>query len=200
MSFSSLGSVGARLWATPLRRLQILVLVMGLALAVTVWSLRGQIGSLQAVGYPGVFFLSFLGSVSMVLPVPGLISVCGLSLVLSPFIIGLLAGAGETLGEISGYAVGFGGGAILERRGFYPRLKSWMERRGTLAIFLVSVIPNPFFDIVGIAAGGVRYPILKFLGIVLVGKILKGVMVGYTCYFGITLLPWVELGARAPGG
>ena len=41
-------------------------------------------------GYYGVFMLSFLGSVSMVLPVPGLISMCGLSALLNPILLGSL--------------------------------------------------------------------------------------------------------------
>ena len=185
-------AVITRLWTRPERRLPLLALVLGLGVAIVVWSLRGNISSVKAVGYPGVFFLSLLGSGAMVFPVPGLISVCGASVVLSPLLIGLLAGVGESIGEVSGYAVGYGGGTIVERRRFYSKLKQWMETRGTLVIFLVSIIPNPVFDLVGIAAGGVRYPLPRFLAIVWVGKTLKGVLVAYTCYYGVTLLPWVE--------
>ena len=67
-----------------------------------------------------------------------------------------------------------------------------MERRGLLLIFLVSVIPNPFFDVVGIAAGGVRFPLRRFMLTVWVGKTLKSMMVAYSCFYGVTLLPWVE--------
>ena len=194
MPIGALGSVGvlARLWSTRERRLRLIVLAGGLGIAVTVWLLRGHIPAAEVVGYPGVFFLSFLGSVSMVLPVPGLAALCVLSGKLSPFVLGLLAGVGETLGEISGYAVGYGGGSVIERRGFYPKLKGWMERRGVLVLFLMSLIPNPAFDVVGIAAGSVRFPLARFLITVWAGKTLKGVMVGYTCYYGISLLPWVD--------
>ena len=178
--------------AKPERRVQFLALAVALVVIVALWSLRGYLNSANLVGYPGVFFLSLLGSVSMVLPVPGLISLCSFSLLLNPFVLGLLAGVGEAIGEISGYALGYGGGSIIERRGFYVRLKRWMEQRGTLVIFLVSIVPNPFFDIVGIAAGSVRFPMRRFLVTVWAGKTLKGIMVGYTCYYGVTLLPWVD--------
>ena len=189
-----LGSLEAvtRLWSTPERRLRLLGLVVGLGIIVAVWSLRGRISGVEAVGYPSIFFLSFLGSVALVLPVPGLISVCGLSLSLNPFLIGLVAGVGETLGEISGYAIGYGGGTVIENRRFYPTLRSWMERRGVLVLFVVSLIPNPLFDVVGIAAGSVRFPLAKFFGTVFVGKTLKGIIVAYTCFYGLTLLPWVD--------
>ena len=174
------------------RQVQLLVLVVGLAVAVSVWVLRDHIESLDVVGYPGVFLLSFLGSVSMVLPVPGLISVCATAVVLSPFVLGVLSGVGETLGEVSGYGVGYGGHSFVERHRFYNRLKGWMERRGSLVLFIVSAVPNPAFDLVGIAAGSVRFPLRKFLIMVLAGKLVKGLLVAYTCYFGVRVLPWVE--------
>ena len=176
------------------RRLQLAALLVGLGVIATVWALRGHIASIDpvALGYPGVFFLSLLGSFALVLPVPGLISLCGTSVILNPFVLGLLAGIGETLGETSGYAIGYGGGSVIEKRGFYLKLKQLMERRGILILFLVSLIPNPVFDVVGIAAGGVRFPLLRFLAAVWVGKTLKGIMIGYTCYYSVTLLPWVQ--------
>ena len=183
-----------RLWSGHDRRVQIAVLLLAAAVivAVSVSPLRGYISAIDAVGYPGVFLLSLLGSVSMALPVPGLLSVCGTSVVLDPFLVGVVAGVGETIGEASGYGLGYGGGSVVERHRAYPKVKRWMEERGALVIFAVSVIPNPVFDVVGVAAGAVRYPLLRFFGIVLLGKVLKGVMVAYTCDFGITHLPWVS--------
>ena len=196
MRLAALASVPGlrRLWARPGRRVQVAVLLVAVAMIAAIWSLRGYISDIDvvALGYPGVFLLSLLGSVSMVLPVPGLISVCSVSVVLNPFLIGILAGVGETMGEASGYAVGYGGGSVAERHRAYARAKRWMERRGTLVIFAVSIIPNPLFDVVGIAAGAVRFPLLRFFGTVLAGKVLKGIMVAYTCDYGITLLPWVD--------
>ena len=176
------------------RRIQLVVLLAAVGMIAAVWSLRGYIADIdaEALGYPGVFLLSLLGSASMVLPVPGLISACSVSVLLSPFLVGVVAGIGETLGEVSGYGVGYGGGTVVERHRMYTKVKGWMERRGTLVIFAVSVIPNPVFDVVGIAAGAIRFPLHRFLAIVLVGKLLKGIMVAYTCHYGLTHLPWVD--------
>lgn len=195
MPSGAFGSIGAlsRLWSKPEHRLPLIALVVGLTVIITVSALIGVLTDSVAsmAGYPAVFFLSFLGSVAMVVPVPGLLSVCTFSVTLSPFLIGLLAGLAETIGEISGYAVGYGGGSILEKRAFYPKLKRLMERRGMIVIFIVSLIPNVVFDIVGIAAGSVRYPIKRFLAVVWVGKTLKGIAVGYICFYGLKL-PWVQ--------
>jgi len=173
------------------RLLQIAFLLAGVALVLAAWLLRGAVPDLDTVGYAGVFLLSFLGSAAMVLPVPGLISLCAVSVVLNPFALGMLAATGETIGEISGYAVGYGGRGVVEKSRTYVRIQGWMQKRGWIVIFLVSVIPNPLFDLVGIAAGATRYPMLRFLGIVFAGKTIKGLTIAYTCHYGIKALPWV---------
>ena len=187
----------ARLWSKPERRLQLLGLlglVVGVGITVAVMVLRGRISNIEFVGYPGVFFLSFLGSVSVFLPVPGLIALCGGSiLALNPVILALLASTGETLGELSGYAIGYGGGTVIEKRRFYPRLKGWMERRGTIVMFVVSIIPNPLFDLVGMTAGSVRFPLPRFLAVVWAGKTIKNLIVAYFCIDVVTLLPWINV-------
>ena len=179
----------------PGRTVQFAFLLLGVGLVVAAWLLGSRfsdLSELSNVGYPGVFFLSFLGSAAMVLPVPGLISLCAVSVLLNPLALGLLAATGETLGEISGYAVGFGGGGLVDRSRIYIRIRWWMRKRGWVVILLVSIIPNPLFHLVGIAAGAIRYPMARFLGIVLVGKVIKGLIIAYTCSYGIRALPWVN--------
>ena len=175
-------------------RRSILIIAAVALLVLAVWLGRSWWANVEwrDLGYPGVFLLSFLGSFSMVLPVPGLISLCASGGFLNPYVAGLFAGVGEAIGELSGYAVGYGGKAVVEKHAFYQRVQVWMERRGTLVIFLVSVIPNPIVDVVGIAAGATRYPLFRFLGVVLAGKILKGVAVAYACHAGFQLLPWLD--------
>ena len=186
----------ASLWIRHQRWLPLAALVGAVILAIVAWTLRDHVSPSKVAGYPGVFLVSWFGAVSLVLPVPAMLTVCGLSTTLDPFVLGTLAGVGESLGEWSGYAVGYGGHSIFDRMPFYravrPKFRSWMEKRGTLVLFIVSAIPNPIFDVVGVAAGTVGYPFKRFMAIVLVGKIIKGLLVAYTCHHGVTLLPWVE--------
>ncbi len=58
-----------------------------------------------------------------------------------------------------------------------------MCRRGWLLLFLLAFIPNPVFDLAGVTAGALRYPLERFLAAVLAGKILKFVGFAYTCDF-----------------
>jgi len=110
---------------------------------------------------------------------------------LNPLLVGLIAGSAESVGELSGYYLGYTGRDVLARSRLYQRLESWMRRRGWLLLFVVSLIPNPIFDVVGIAAGALRYPIWGFLAVVWVGKVLKFLVFAYACNAGADWLTGV---------
>ena len=152
----------------------------------TVFLLRNHLPDIRTVGYVGVLVLSFVGSASILVPVPGIAAVCaGPSIVgLSPVIVAIMASVGEAVGELSGYLIGFSGRGFADKSRFYPRIERWMEKRGALVLFLASSFPNPFFDFVGIAGGTLRYPIWRFLIAVWAGKLVKSLLIAYTCFFG----------------
>ena len=163
----------------------ILGIIISFIIGLTI--LPRYISVMDIAGYYGVFALSFLGSASMILPVPGLISMCGVSAILDPILIGIIAAIAETIGELSGYILGVFGSYIIEKKKFYLRLNMLMKNRGYLIIFIFSIIPNPLFDIVGISAGILKFSIFKFLVVVLVGKLLKCVLISLACDFGINM-------------
>lgn len=188
-------------WGPPLpphRRLQLITLGAGLAsvLAVTlVTVLFADVTDVEfwrKIGYPGVFVFSVLGSAGVVFAIPGLVAVCGAGgLELNPIVLGLLSGAGEAVGELSGYAIGYGGKSVIERSELYHTVRRLILRRGMVVLFVVSIIPNPIFDLIGIVAGGVSFPVRRFLIAVWAGKTIKGMAVAYACFYGIKLLPWL---------
>jgi uncharacterized membrane protein YdjX (TVP38/TMEM64 family) len=48
-----------------------------------------------------------------------------------------------------------------------------MSKNGFLTIFVLAVIPNPFFDLAGICSGLAGYPLKKFLLATILGKSVK---------------------------
>ena len=143
---------------------------------------------LQNVGYAGVLAVNVIGSASVIVPVPGLAVVCGASagdVGLNPVLLGLAGGFGSTVGEMSGYLAGYGGNTLIQRSKHYERFRQLVIRNGGMALFVLSVIPNPLFDIAGIAAGSLGYPLKRFLLYVLAGKAIKFVVVAYACRQGI---------------
>jgi membrane protein YqaA with SNARE-associated domain len=105
---------------------------------------------------------------------------------LNPFMVAVVAASAEAVGELTGYLAGMGGSSLFERNRFYLRFKQLFLRYAGLTIVLFSIIPNPLFDIVGVAAGSILYPVRKFLLLVFIGKTIKFGWVGLGCYYGMT--------------
>jgi uncharacterized membrane protein YdjX (TVP38/TMEM64 family) len=150
---------------------------------------RSRMDDLGALGYAGAFLAMLLSNATLVLPAPGLVIVFALGSTLNPILVGLCAGLGATLGEITGYVAGYGGLGILVETPTAVRLNGWMERNGTLTVFALSLIPNPFFDLAGMLAGAGRMSLLRFLAIAFVGKSLQSIGIALA---GALSLGWVE--------
>ena len=146
-------------------------------------------------GYVGVFFIAMAGSATIVLPTPSTVAIFGGAVVLdpvlgipAPLMVGLVAGLGDAIGEFSGYGLGYAGTDLLRQRRIYRTFESWMNRNGILTIFALSTFPNPFFDLVGAAAGGARMPALRFFLACLAGKIVKDLILAYGGSFSVGFL------------
>ncbi|MDA1296552.1 MAG: VTT domain-containing protein [Chloroflexi bacterium] len=136
------------------------------------------------VGYSGVFLINLIGSASVIIPVPGLAAVCAAAapnVGLNMVGIGLLGGTGATIGEITGYLAGYGGHSFVQRSRYYDRVQRLVIRRGAFALFVLAVLPMPLFDVAGIAAGSLGYPVRRFLIWVFFGKIIKSIGTAYAC-------------------
>jgi membrane protein YqaA with SNARE-associated domain len=155
--------------------LRILALILVIGISVFIYLIRGDAEKLLYYGYPGIFILSFLAYATVFLPAPGIAIIFTLA-GLGNFnwvLVGIIAGAGAVLGETVGYLAGFSGQGIIENKGFYLRISNWFQKNVALTILILSTIPNPFFDFVGILAGAFRIPVLSFLFWCWIGETLK---------------------------
>ncbi len=128
----------------------------------------------RTIGYGGVFLMAVIGSFSPVWPLPGSWA-AGLAAAfgLNPLAVALVAGLGEPIGELSGYAAGYGGQIAINKWKRYAQIESWMKRHGGITIFFVSAIPNFFIKLATIAAGALRYPLWRFFLFCWAGKTVK---------------------------
>lgn len=168
-------------------RLLVIVLVVFLSLAIIL--LRGRLVQFRAYGYTGVLLVSLLGNATIILPAPSLAIIFAMGGVLNPLLVGLVAGIGEALGELTGYLAGYGGGVVVEEQALYARLEGGMRRYGLIIIVVLSAIPNPFFDLAGIAAGALRFPLWQFLIACWLGKTIKTTLIAQA---GAHSIPFIE--------
>ena len=171
------------------RYLQIVALLFVMALSVFLIMNRARVAELQGFGYLGIFIVSIIASASIVIPVPSWILVAALGAILNPVLVGIVAGIGGTIGEMTGYLLGYGGRLAIDNVAVYDTMVRWMKRWGSVTIFLLALIPNPFFDVAGAAAGLLRFPIWKFILFGAAGRIPKSIFFAYLGAWGLPFLP-----------
>ncbi len=156
------------------------------------------IRAFEGYGYTGAFLISILGGATIIVPVPMLAVVFALGGVMKsslgplfgPLFVGAAAGLGETLGALIIYMTGHGAGTVLlssngKLKSAYLRMMKLMERRGSLTLFLLSAILNPFFYPAALAAGALKFGIRRYFIICWAGKTIKGLTVAYAGYWGL---------------
>jgi uncharacterized membrane protein YdjX (TVP38/TMEM64 family) len=156
-------------------RVLAILFVIGISAGIILYSDRLQ--SLGAYGYPGLFLLNLLASATLILPAPGLALAFAAGASLNPWLVGLAVGSGSTLGELTGYIAGLSGRDAIKRDRDFERVQGWMRRFGLWAIFVLSLVPNPLFDVAGIISGVTRIPVWKFLAVTWAGKVIKAILV-----------------------
>ena len=186
-----------------LRKWQYWVGGAGIALTVAIvvgvafyWQELRELGQ---YGYLGAFLISVFGGATILAPIPMTPAVFALGTVmkpdfapfLGPVFVGAAAGLGETIGGLTIYMTGYGGGSVFFTRKWgrleavYMRVMGWMERRGSLVLFVLSAVINPFFYPAALTAGAMRFGVKRFFLICLAGKTIKGISVAAAGYWGL---------------
>jgi membrane protein DedA with SNARE-associated domain len=168
--------------------LRILALFAVVGITLYIYSIRNRVEEFAAFGYPGIFLIALLANATVLLPAPGVAVIYAMGAIFNPFGVGLAAGIGGTFGELSGYLAGFSGQAVVERMDIYNQIKPWVDKYGGWAILVLSAIPNPFFDIAGIAAGIAKMPVHSFLLFSGVGQLIKMTAFALAGHYSISLL------------
>ncbi|MBN2122180.1 VTT domain-containing protein [Candidatus Micrarchaeota archaeon] len=147
--------------------------------------LSDRIGEFAEFGYFGAFAISLLGSATILVPVPGWAVVAALSKTLDPLLLGVLAGMGSAIGEMTAYLFGNGVAQLLleKRKKDFEKYREMMRENDFWAIFVLSFLPNPLFDIAGLAAGASKVHWARFLLFCALGRVLRFILFGYAGSF-----------------
>lgn len=132
-------------------------------------------------GYLGVFLISFIGALSVVVPVPYTLAYYYLGTTLDPLLIAIAGGLGSAVGEISGYALGYFGQTFIgeERKRRMVYLMKIFDRYGPLLVFFFALTPLPD-DMLFISLGISRYNFTKAFIPCLLGKTVMAFIIAYS--------------------
>lgn len=165
--------------------LRIAAILTVVGITVYIYSIRDRVEDFAAYGYPGIFLIALMANATVFLPAPGVAVVFTMGSIFNPIGVALAAGTGGALGELSGYLTGFSGQAVVGRIDVYNKISPWIEKYGSWAILVLSAIPNPFFDIAGIAAGMAKMKLWRFLLFCWIGQIIKMAMFAFAGAYSI---------------
>lgn len=122
-------------------------------------------------GYAAGFIINGLSSASVLIPGPGFPAVMMMAKELDPVLLGIAAGMGGTIGELTGYWLGAQGRETMQGNRFYDFILRAMQKLGGVIIFIFALLPMLPVDAAGVLAGASRYPLHKFLFYLALGKV-----------------------------
>ena len=130
---------------------------------------------INVFGYFGVFLAELASSSSIFMPMPGFAATMVAATVLNPFMVGIFAGLGAAIGELTGYLLGLGGRKIVGVRGEFEFVRRLYKRYGLWTIYFFAATPSPF-DVIGILCGLLKIDVRIFFLMTLAGKITSRIM------------------------
>lgn len=151
---------------------------------------------IKQFSYLAILAISFLGTSTLFIPFPldSVISFAAFAIGLNPFLIGIFAGIGASIGEVTGYLVGVGSRHVIKEKKMNRKISKTVlfvtnlfKRYGFWIIPIAAFIPFPF-DIIGISAGIGNYDIKKFFVATSIGKVARSMLIAYA---GYKLIPFI---------
>jgi len=132
-------------------------------------------------GYFGVFLISLVGSLSIIIPVPYTLLIYVMGATLDPILVAIASGFGSAVGEFSGYVLGYYGRAVIseERQRKMNFMVKVFDRYGFFAVFFFALTPLPD-DLLFIPLGIMRYSFVKAFVPCLLGKLLMSFILAYS--------------------
>ena len=131
-------------------------------------------------GYAGVFVISIIGAMSIIILIPYTLFIYLLGAFLDPVPLALAGGLGSAIGEVTGYLIGYYGRAIIskERQRKMDYMLKIFNRYGPITIFLFALTPLPD-DLLFIPLGIMRYSLIRVFIPCFLGKFLMCLILAY---------------------
>jgi membrane protein YqaA with SNARE-associated domain len=149
-------------------------------------------------GYSGALIIAFVGNATVLFPFPyigvpfilgGLADEATSLFLFDPWLIGIAAGLGAILGEMTGYFIGYGGGKLIDQEQT-SSFKSFIEshpRATPLLIWFLAATPIPD-DVLIVPLGVARYSWWKVALPQFVGKTMFMWGIAWAGRFGLSII------------
>ena len=136
---------------------------------------------LTQFGYLGVFLISLIGAMSVIVPIPYTLVILALGMEgMDPLLLAVAGGLGSGVGEFAGYILGFYGRTVVneEQQRKMNYMMKFFDRYGPITIFLFALTPLPD-DLLFIPLGILRYKFVKAFIPCFLGKLCMCYILAY---------------------
>lgn len=165
------------------RLLYVFIFVFSTLLLILPLYFKDQLHYLGAFGLFGLFLINLLGSATIFVPAPVILSVGVAGNIYNPLIVALVSSLGSSLGESTGFLFGHSTRELFKLKHDHKLLYKFFihifHKHGAIVIILFSIIPNPLIDGIGIFAGFTGYSLKKFILLVFIGRLIRNIFVAY---------------------
>jgi membrane protein YqaA with SNARE-associated domain len=194
---------GNKYLAIGLMAAMIVVSIVGSVFLIWNWE---YISQLERQGYLGLFIISIFAGSPIPVPTPSMILTFTLGSILNPVLVGVVSGFGNGVGNALIFWTGRGGHAVFKNiinssssnqpprsrlgRFFqrFSRIPDFARRRVLIAVFVLSIYPNPVLTPLILGMGAMRSNFWKFFLTIWAGKTVQGLALSYLGYYGLRSL------------
>lgn len=148
----------------------------------------------EGLGYIGIFLISMFGTMTIIFPIPYLITIyiMAASKAYNPIILGIIGGLGATIGEITLYILARMGRIALSDKKLreLDSIRDYLDKYGWIAVFIFAATPLPD-DILYPFLGLIKYDATKLFISCFLGKALLTGVVAYAGLLSIDILDYM---------
>lgn len=155
----------------------VFVFILSIAFSSIFYLYKDYLKDASILGYLGLFVINFASSATFFVSSPAFLTVIAGGHLYAPLNVAIVSSLGASLGDMVGFLFGHSGRHLVKKRLDKHKTVRFLEkhfhRHGMLIIFLMAIIPNPFFDVIGILAGMLNYPPMRFFIVMFVGRFIR---------------------------
>jgi len=163
------------------KKMAVTIVVVMIVVVAAIAGLLDWENYLLQYSYVGVFAISLIGAMSIIVPIPYTFIILTLGIQgMNPLLLTVAGGLGSGVGEFSGYILGYYGRSVISEK--QQRKMDYMIRifdhYGPITIFLFALTPLPD-DLLFIPLGILRYKFIKAFIPCILGKTLMCAILAY---------------------
>ncbi len=161
----------------------VFILVLSLILSFGLFFFKDYFKQLQGLGLLGIFLINFFSSATFFVSGPAFLTVIAGGSIYPPLLVALVSSLGASFGDMVSFFFGHSGRKLalhnLRKKIWFSVFEDLFRAYETIIILVFAIVPNPFFDAVGLFAGVFGMNYFKFFIIMFIGRFVRYILLAF---------------------